>query len=318
MYTRRTMLKTGALLMGSMAMPAFMPRIGLAAPTAEFKTRDPKSALVLWFSQTGFTGRYGRLIACILKDKGFDVEAHDIRGVKRESLAQADLIIMGSPVYHYDIPINVRNWLDSMPEIKGTPVAAYCSYGGPEGNQNNSLSRMVDLLHNKGGVPVGMETFMNIGAFPTPSWDGPGQLMHAHLPNSQTYDKVRAFVPAVLDRISRGETVSAQYRSSLRETLRILPIVWMNKAIITKHAIDAGKCIKCRTCVRKCPVGAINPVSRTVDTGKCIACFGCINNCPARAVKIEYMGREVYGFNEFLKRNNITIMEPDEFKRCEI
>ena len=95
-----------------------------------------------------------------------------------------------------------------------------------------------------------------------------------------------------------------------------MPLVWLNKKVINKHTVDASKCIGCGTCVRKCPTKAINPFKQAVDRDKCLACFGCLNNYPADAIVMEYRGQRLYGFPEYLKRNNITIMEPPEFKTC--
>ena len=50
-----------------------------------------------------------------------------------------------------------------------------------------------------------------------------------------------------------------------------------------KEITDA--CIKCGTCVRNCPVDAIDIDAKTFDTEKCIGCWGCINRCPKHAIK---------------------------------
>lgn len=51
-----------------------------------------------------------------------------------------------------------------------------------------------------------------------------------------------------------------------------------------KAKIITDACIKCGTCVRHCPVDAINIEAKTFDTGKCIGCWGCINRCPKHAI----------------------------------
>jgi ferredoxin len=121
-----------------------------------------------------------------------------------------------------------------------------------------------------------------------------------------------------MERITRGETISVGYEVALREGLSLLPLVWLNKKAISRHTVDAQKCISCQTCVRKCPTKAINPSKQTVDQDKCLACFGCLNNCPADAVVMEYRGERLYGFPEYLKRNKITIMEPSELNTCSL
>jgi len=313
--TRRNFIKKSVLAGAALSLPACLPGTGRASYPA-LKTRHPRKALVLWYSQTGLTSRYGKLMACTLKGKGLTVEAREIKDVNITRLPDYDLIVIGSPVFYYDIPGNVSAWMETLPSIKETPVASFVSFGGPEGNQRNAACHLLSLLHEKGGVPIEKATFMNIPSYPTPGWDTPGHTRHRHLPNEATYDQVRRFTTQVLDRITRGETTSIEYHTTMRDFLRILPLVRLNKLAITRHTVDGDKCIACGTCVRKCPTSAINPAERKVEAKKCLACFGCLNNCPAGAVVMEYRGKPLYGFPEFLRQNSIVITEPEEFRTC--
>jgi ferredoxin/flavodoxin len=317
MDTRRDFIKKSAIVGAALCLPVSLPRESRAA-YPDLKTRNPKRALVLWYSQTGQTRRYAKLIGCILKGNGLSVDARDIQEVDKNILPDYDLIIVGTPVFYYDTPSNVCRWLETIPSIKGTPVAAVVSFGGPEGNQHNASSHILKLLAGKGGVPVGRDTFRNIASYPTPNWNNPKQISGQRLPNAATFDQVRRFTADTLERITRGETISVGYEVALREGLSLLPLVWLNKKAIGKHTVDAAKCIDCQTCVKKCPTKAINPSRQTVDQEKCLACFGCLNNCPADAVVMDYMGERLYGFPEYLKRKKITIMEPPEFNTCSL
>jgi hypothetical protein len=139
MENRRNFIKKSAMLCAALSLP--LPAQARAVQR-ELKTRNPKRALVLCYSQSGFTSRYGRLMACILKDRGLTVDLADMRSFDKKRLADYDLILIGSPVFYYDIPSNVSDWLAAMPKITGTPVAAFVSFGGPEGNQHNALCHM--------------------------------------------------------------------------------------------------------------------------------------------------------------------------------
>jgi ferredoxin/flavodoxin len=315
METRRNFIKKSAIVGAALCLPVSLTRES-RADYPNFKTRNPKKVLILWYSQTGHTHRYARLIGCILKGKDLTVDSHEIQEIDKNLLPDYDLIIIGTPVFYYDTPSNVSEWLEKIPSIKGTPVAAFVSFGGPEGNQHNASCHILKLLADKGGVPVGRDAFRNIPTYPTPKWDNPQQISGQHLPNAATFDQVRRFTADMLARISRGETISIGYEVAMREGLRVLPLVWLNKKAISKHTVDAQKCIGCGTCVRKCPTKAINPFKQIVDHDRCLACFGCLNNCPADAVVMEYRGERLYGFPEYLKRNKITIMEPLEFNTC--
>jgi len=317
METRRGFIKKSAIVGAALCLPVSLTRESRAA-YPDLKTRNPQRMLVLWYSQTGQTRRYARLIGCILKGKGLAVDACDMQEFDKNLLSHYDLIIVGTPIFYYDTPANVSEWLETIPSIKGTPVAAFVSFGGPEGNQHNASSHILKLLADKGGVPVGRDTFRNIASYPTPNWNTPNQISGQHLPNAATFDQVRRFTADVMERITLGVTISVGYEVALREGLSWLPLVWLNKKAISKHTVDAQKCIGCETCVRKCPTKAINPSQQTVDRDKCLACFGCLNNCPADAVVMEYRGERLYGFPEYLKRNKIAIMEPSELNTCSL
>lgn len=315
MDTRRDFIKKSAILGAALCLPVSLTRESIAA-YAELKTRSPKKVLILWYSQTGHTQRYARLVGCILKGKNLVVDEREFQDTDKKILPDYDLIIIGTPVFYYDAPSNLSAWLETIPSIKGTPVATFVSFGGPEGNQHNASCHILKILASKGGVPVGRDAFRNIPSYPTPKWDTSQQNSGKHLPNASTFDQVRRFVNDTLGRVSRGETISSDYEIAMREVLRALPLAWLNKKAITKHTVDSSKCIACGTCVRKCPTKAINPYEAFVDRDKCLACFGCLNNCPADAVVMEYAGQRLYGFFEYLKRNKITIMEPPEFNTC--
>ncbi len=315
METRRGFIWKSAVFCAAMSLP--LPRTAAAQLVERpLKTRDPKRALVLCYSQSGFTARYGRLMACILKGRGLTVELADMRGFDKNRLPDYDLILIGSAVFYYDIPANVADWLASAPLIPGTPVAAFVSFGGPEGNQHNALCHVLHLLAEKEAVPVGMEAFRSIPAYPTPSWDSANQRSGEHLPDQATYDRVRNFTGRILENVKQGKPFAYAPEMALREMVRMLPLVWLNKKTINKHTVDASKCILCRTCVKKCPADAIHPEKQSVNRDRCLACFGCLNNCPAQAVVMEYRGKPLYGFPEYIRRRKITILEPPEFQNC--
>jgi NADH-quinone oxidoreductase subunit F len=53
---------------------------------------------------------------------------------------------------------------------------------------------------------------------------------------------------------------------------------------LVKVVIDNDKCVKCRKCIRLCPVEAINS-DYVVDSSKCSRCNSCIEQCPKSAIK---------------------------------
>jgi NAD(P)H dehydrogenase (quinone) len=169
MENRRSFLIKGVVAATALSLgPLACSHFSTQRATGPLKTKDPHKAIVLWYSQTGNTERYGKLIARRLELAGLAVDAGEIRRMEPSSLSAYDLIVFGSPVNHYDIPPNVKQWLDQTPSIDGRAVAAFVSFGGPEGNQYNAACSILEPLTRHGGVPVGLSAFMNLATFPYP------------------------------------------------------------------------------------------------------------------------------------------------------
>lgn len=316
---RRTFLKKSAMASAALAVPtvagcACLDTIRAKVP---LKTRQVNRALVVWYSQTGSTRRYGRELAATLQNEGVKVTAGDLREIDQKSAASYDLLVVGAPVFYYDAPSIVQQWVRSLPDLGGMPVAAYVSFGGPEGNQHNAACSILECLVQKNGVPMAQKAFMNIGSYPL-SWAGDKikktPWKHQNLPDRQTYEQVRQYARHVLEQVAKGQPAEFSKKITLREISTYFGPIWWTKRSIEKHYILKDKCIACGTCVEKCPAQAIDLANHSVNREACVLCFGCLNNCPAQAMYMEYDGVRLIGFHEFLKLKNIQIMEPAELK----
>ena len=289
--------------------------IGTIRAGVPMKPTTVKKAAVLWYSQTGYTARIGKLLARTLENKGITVSASDIRDFNNSLLRDTDLTIVGSPVFYYDTPEFVKTWIKSLPDLQGTAVAAYVTFGGPEGNQQNAACSILSLLTKKNGAPVGIHTSMNMSSFPL-SWTDKKvdekTWMSRNLPNEETFGRVREYAGRLVNRVEQGQSAVYDRKLTLREFSTLFGPIWWTKQFVKNHSIHRDKCIECGTCVEKCPADAIDLSEFTIDRKACVLCFGCINNCPAEAVHMEYNGEKVFGYNEFVKRKNLKIIEPEE------
>jgi len=316
MENRRSFLLKSVLALVSFYFMGGVRRI--FAGKVPVKTTKPAKALVVWFSQTGHTERIGRIIGHRLSREGLQVIMADHRDVDKNILPGFDIIVAGSPVYYYDIPVTFKQWLESIPEIKGTAVASYSTFGGPGHNQHNTACSLSELLAEKGGVPMGCETFGNMSTF-APTWST-GRIerivRYRHLPDSKTYEKARKFAGTVIANAREGKEREIDFECTIFTPLKHMGTAWWTKKVaLDKHVIDKNLCIQCGACEEKCPVGAINISKFSIDNDTCIFCVGCVNICPVQAHDMVFMGKKVYGFREFLKRQDITIAEPDELKK---
>ena len=65
--------------------------------------------------------------------------------------------------------------------------------------------------------------------------------------------------------------------------------------LVKQQLIDAEICMRCNTCERRCPTGAISQERvYVVDAAKCTFCMACIAPLPTDATTQRLQVREVY------------------------
>jgi ferredoxin/flavodoxin len=299
-----------------MAAPGLSVYACASRPQNPITKRNPKRALVIWYSQTGHTQRIGRIIRHAWEKAGLTVDGADYREIDKSTLGQYDLIAIGTPVHYMDVPVNLQAWIKTLPRIEGTSVASYVTFGGKGDGQHNTACGLLERMTEIGGAAAGIALLGNMSTF-APTWStGNAEriLAFRDRPNEKTYQQARAFADSILANVAAGRMYKIDREFGLESLMGIFPQIGLTKLMITNHHIDASLCIKCGTCVKKCPVSAINLQAGSVDSKRCIACIGCVNNCPTQAMKMNFIGKPVYGFKEFMKRNRIEIIEPSELK----
>ncbi len=280
----------------------------------ELKTSAPLKALVLTFSQTGHTGIYGKLIAKTLESHGIQVTASDYRNLKKDEVSACDLLIVGTPINYMEVPTAFASWLESIPRIGGTPTAAFVSYGGPGSNVHNVQCMLMDILAQKGGVPIAMSAFGNMSTF-APTWSTGNEkrtLKYQHLPDEKTFQQVRDFTNSMISKIKAKRRLEYSREFEFSGIFGGGISIWGTKILISKHHINHEECIECMTCEESCPVGAVDQKSGKVNTEKCVACFGCVNNCPTGAMKMKYLSSDIIGFRRFIESKGVEIRQPKE------
>jgi flavodoxin/ferredoxin len=244
--------------------------------------------LIIHFSQTGFTRKVAEQIRHGIEEAGARCEFQTLGEVKPESLAQYDLVGLGCPVFFYNAPFNVRDFMQGLPELAGKQWFVFCTHGSVMGN---TLIFMAEALTEKGIRVVGYhDTYADgtIPFYPYPT------LTTGH-PDALEYEEARAFGREIVERsrrIAAGEPglipAPGQENPEWTRQAETFTLEFLKRVMPPMH-IDEDKCIQCLECVEACPVDGIDPEAdppRIQDP--CIYCFYCAKICPELAIVADW------------------------------
>ncbi|MDP8225015.1 MAG: EFR1 family ferrodoxin [Candidatus Lernaella stagnicola] len=275
---------------------------------------EVKKAAVVWYSQTGHTERMGRLIAKTLEKENIAVTAGACREMQIEALAEADLIVLGSPIFYVDVPEGMQRFLQKLPPLAGKAGAGFVTYGGIGHNVQNTAVRLLHAMRERGAMPVGHTAFGNMSAF-APTWsfgNDKRTLQYRHLPNEDTYEQAREFARQIVLAARNGQEDTSETKFSIEDMSRSFNLRWWTKLGINHHTINPETCIQCGACEATCPVGAIHLQARQIDHDQCILCLGCVNNCPTGALEMEMLNTRLLGFRRFCEQRGVKVVPPPE------
>lgn len=106
----------------------------------------PQTAII-YFSQTGNTEKVARAIASGLDEAGLPSQLARLEEASKVDLGQFELIGLGTPVFYYKEPFNVKDFIKGLPSLKGKSAFLFITTGG---HPTNTLLRMAKLLEKKG------------------------------------------------------------------------------------------------------------------------------------------------------------------------
>jgi flavodoxin/ferredoxin len=249
---------------------------------------------IIYFSQTGNTEKVARAIAQGLAEVGPSPQLIRLEEARKVDLSQFDLIGVGTPVFYYKEPFNVKDFLKKgLPPLKGKHAFLFITMGG---HPANILSRLAKLIEKKGAAVIG--AFQAFGYDTYPPYRG--QDRRKGHPTDEELQEAKKFgrdLLGYLERIHSGEKFlfprfKREYGKFFRLSLILKPPFM--RFILPKKTLIQEKCTACGICVQKCPVGNITlgPLPQFGD--KCIYCYFCERICPEEAIFCDW---------SFIKKN---------------
>lgn len=274
------------------------------------KTQDGSNMdiCIFYFSGTGNTWWASNKLAEELTNKGRTVEVHSIELLDIEKTSEliedAEIIVLGYPIYGSCIPQPMKSFIDKMPNpTKTKKVGIFCTQMEFSGDGAWYYHKNLD---NKGYDIKWTYHFKLPSNICLKVWPLPYSTDKTKL--NKIFNKCETKIENAADDIA---TSAPSYKGagvgSLLLGLMQRPIF---KALIKRpfkspYKVDSEKCVKCMRCIQICPEGNIRLVDGKITFGtNCALCMRCYNYCPKTAIT-------AYGFSH--KENKLTYKGPEGF-----
>lgn len=232
-----------------------------------------KKIWAMYFSPTGTTEKVVREIATVLaKEK--EPEIYDFtlpqKRAQGKEFTENDAVVFGVPVYAGRVPNVLLKYLDT---VKGSgalaiPVVLY-------GNRNydDALIELRNILENNGFHTVAAGAFIGEHSF--------SKILAAGRPDEKDMEIVRKFASKIIlenrgrIKVKGEEPIRGYYQPRDRHGVFI--------DIRKVKPLTADTCDNCKLCAEVCPMGSISFDNVREFNGICIKCGSCIKKCPKGA-----------------------------------
>lgn len=206
-----------------------------------------------------------------------------------EEIKNNEVIVFGYPIYFSNLPKIVREFIEvNRDSFKGKKIYIIATMGLFSGDGTGCSAR---LFKEYGAIILGG--------------------LHLKMPDCIGDEKIlKKSKEQNLELINKATTkiekAAKDFKSEIytKEGLNIFyhfaglfgQRLWFYKKTreyTDKAKVNESKCIRCRKCIKVCPMENLILVEDRIKTKKkCTMCYRCFSNCPTQAITI--LGKEVY------------------------
>ena len=263
--------------------------------------KNLKSAIVV-FSPHNNTLKVAEKIKSSFDEQGVESDLINLTGKSWDEISNFDysvienydLLIVGSPVYAWEVIEPIEKFLLHLPTVKDKYVGLFVTYGLISGY---ALFQAAKLLNKKGYRILGAAKIVARHSMTFEEKDDPFRFH----PNEKDFEKIKYFTQSLVKKLNNSSPESIPLHAL---TPKSLTIRFFSK-FITRYGMTLlpgvhfnGKpCIKCGKCAEFCPLKLITLEPYPKKDGKCIKCYNCLRVCPTNA----YISPTMWTFDVFHK-----------------
>lgn len=262
-----------------------------------------KNILLAYFTGTGGTEIVVKELEQKLNQKGFSVQSFPLDLSKVQSLDEVngqiqkiDRLIVAYPVYSYDAPYPVHQWIEGLPKANGTKASVLSiSAGGEAFTNRTSRKHCIKHLEQK-GFTVDYERMITMPSnYGKTASDDINILLIKAAPLTAekiAEDTANDVVLRERKKVAIGPAIAAKVFGGFAQDF--------GKKLLTNE-----ECTDCKWCQNNCPTNNITITDGKISTSdQCALCLRCVYGCPVNAIY-----SKSYGFSVVKEGFNISELE---------
>jgi len=244
------------------------------------------TCLIAYFSLGGTTARVAESIATGLRADEYQVDLCNIKDAKPPDPGGYDLLGIGLPAYYFSPPVNVMDYLNSLPDLNGLPAFVFVVHGTLPGDTGTITRR---LLAQKGAKDAGY--FQCHGADFFLGYLKEGYFFSPDHPTEKELHEAEEFGRKVAAAKAGQEYSRPKDDPGLGFIYRMEQFLmnpWLIRNVYGRmFTVKKDKCTACGLCMKECPTGNISAdkEGRPVWGHNCLLCVNCEMKCPENAIK---------------------------------
>lgn len=248
---------------------------------------------VIYFSQTGNTEKIAQAIHRGVKKAAGHCDLIKIKDANPGRLQGYDLIGIGTPVFGYREPINVRGFINDMRFVGGKHAFAFSTHGT---HGEYFASSIAPKLQRKGLMVLGVrdwygDCYIPGAPNPYPTAGHPDRIdsREANAFGVEMVELSREIAPGKMELLP---PLPKAPKLSLKKMLDDVQKIEAERGAVFEHRqtpkkYDREKCLypKCQLCMDNCPMDGIDlTVDPPLIAKPCMHCMFCAKICPTGAM----------------------------------
>lgn len=250
-----------------------------------------QTALILYHSNTGNTAGLAAQAEQTLKISGWNVRKGFFENAPELLSKQTpDLLLVGTPVHFWQIPVPVVKMIRQLPRFESIPAFIFLTYGAVfDGNAPYMLAEEISKL---GASVIGGASVIAPHGFMTRQRTRLGDTLPEFGKGQPDQDVLNRFNHAVKDAAKKTEEGINSFDIKQMRSPKpvstflggLLPVDLQRRAM-PKVKWDSEPCTKCQKCINGCTTGSISLVKNCIvtDHSTCSRCYQCLWICESEA-----------------------------------